>query len=167
MPEPRTMSRDHLTPAVKGQTSAPRWTPNLVAGLPGLSPAFVTPTQPAIAVIKSSRGCHYLGASLSLGKGGEGGEGHVIHTEVIRRCFYPVWQNQEMSCPIYINGIFYLRFPVVDSPAVRCLLLFPRENSKLCKSSSQVLLNCKPARSLICALKGEPATDWTSCEWSC
>lgn len=68
---------------------------------------------------------------------------------------------------IYIYGVFGLRFPVVHSPPVRCLLLLPRENSKLCKSNRQVLLNCKPMGSLICALKGGPATGWTACEWSC
>lgn len=57
-PEPRRMSRDHLTPAVKAQSSRPRWTPSLVAELPGPSAASVTPTQAAIAVIRSSRRCH-------------------------------------------------------------------------------------------------------------
>lgn len=45
-------------PGREGTNQHPRWTPNLVAELPGLSPASVTPTQAAIAVIKSSRRCH-------------------------------------------------------------------------------------------------------------
>lgn len=61
-------------------------------------------------------------------------------------------------------GIFYLRFPVVDSPAVRCLLLLPRENSKLCKSSSQVFTELQTQEKFNLCPEGR-TSQWLGCLW--
>lgn len=152
-------------PAGKGQTSPPRWTPCPVAELPGLSPASVTPTRAAIAVIRAAGDVISWEHPFHWGKGGgERGPCDSCRSDQEMLLSSGAKPGELLPC---VYGIFYLRFSVFDSPAVRCLLLFPRENSQLCESSSRVLLKCKPMRSLICALEGGLATHWTACEWSC
>lgn len=49
-----------------------------------------------------------VGSIPFIGERGRGAGGHVTHAEVIRRCFYPVWQNQKRPYPVHMVYFIYV-----------------------------------------------------------